>query len=133
MPEATYHHRYLAFKDESPYRRYVEVDKPKNAPKATNGDAPDTNTPVHGSYGGKLLHPKWKARRKAILARDRHRCIHCKNDNDLQVHHRQYHFVASQNQFRDPWDYSDHLLITLCERCHSRGHNKYKVPIITIQ
>jgi hypothetical protein len=24
------------------------------------------------------------------------------------------------------------LLITLCESCHSRGHNKYKVPTITI-
>jgi hypothetical protein len=50
----------------------------------------------------------------------------------LQVHHRQYHFIVSQQKFRLPWEYPNHLLITLCESCHNRGHNKYKVPTINI-
>lgn len=123
-------HRYLKFTDDTPYRRYVEVDKkaPENQTASTNA----ATTTTHGSYGALVLHPKWKSRRKEILVRDNHRCIHCRSSRNLQVHHRQYHFVASHKQFKLPWDYPDNLLITLCERCHSRGHNKYKVPTITI-
>jgi hypothetical protein len=125
-------YRYLAFTDDAPYRRYVEIKqqqiKEKNPPAKTLGPVGMT----HGSYGGLLFHPRWKLKRKEILTRDMHRCIHCKNDKTLQVHHRQYHFIVSQQQFRLPWEYPDHLLITLCESCHNRGHNKYKVPTINV-
>ncbi|AXY78537.1 HNH endonuclease [Paraflavitalea soli] len=89
-------------------------------------------TVTHGSYGALLFHPNWKAKRKEILIRDQHRCVHCKSDKELQVHHRQYHFIVNEQRFRLPWDYPDKLLMTLCESCHSRGHNKYKVPTVNV-
>lgn len=91
-------------------------------------DIPET----HGSYAALILHPNWKSRRKEILERDQYRCVVCKDTRDLQVHHRQYHFVAITNQFKAPWDYPDHLLLTLCIKCHAQGHSKFKVPIIKI-
>jgi uncharacterized protein (UPF0248 family) len=123
--------RYLKFKDNSPYRRFVQNGEAKVAQAGVTKESV-SDVPAHGTYGGLLFHPKWKEKRKEILTRDRHQCVNCKSDKDLQVHHRQYHFVVSQNKFRLPWDYPDHLLITLCESCHSRGHNKYKVPTITV-
>jgi len=126
--KSQYH--YYTFKGEEPYRRYVQreptINKGQN--KSDSTEAPAT----HGSYGGLLFHPRWKSKRKEILARDMHRCVHCKSSKDLQYHHRQYHFVVQQQKFRLPWDYPDRLLITLCESCHSRGHSKYKVPIVNI-
>lgn len=86
----------------------------------------------HGSYKGLLLHPKWKQRRKEILLRDDHACVNCGSRNDLQVHHRQYHFVLASKQYKAPWDYPDRLMITLCIPCHSQGHSKFKVPIIKL-
>src|SRR5690348_5977829 len=83
----------------------------------------------HGGYGATLFDPRWKARRQHILDRDDNKCVVCRSDNNLQVHHRQYHFSRSLNRFKDPWDYQDSLLVTLCERCHQRGHKLYKVPV----
>ncbi|KLT65282.1 hypothetical protein AB669_13705 [Pedobacter sp. BMA] len=87
----------------------------------------------HGSYGALLFDRRWKDKRAIILSRDNNRCIICKQDISLEVHHRQYHYITSQKKFKVPWDYSDNLLITLCNSCHQRGHSKFKVPIIYIQ
>lgn len=92
----------------------------------------ENDVDVHGSYAALILHPKWKAKRQEILWRDRRCCVICASAIELQVHHRQYHFVYATNKFKDPWDYPDHLMITLCAICHSRGHSKYKVPIVKI-
>jgi len=132
MPETQPLYRYLAFTDDAPYRRYIQVKHSDAKDSGMPKQSSDATTMVHGSYGALLFHPKWKLKRKEILERDMHRCIHCKCDKTLQVHHRQYHFIVSQQQFRLPWEYRNHLLITLCESCHNRGHNKYKVPIINI-
>lgn len=125
-------YKYLQFKGGQFYRRYIHVDVPIISPSTISQEPSSLNTKTHGSYGALLLHPKWKAKRKEILHRDMYRCVHCHRDKNLQVHHRQYHFMASGQQFRLPWDYPDYLLITLCESCHNKGHNKYKVPTITI-
>lgn len=90
------------------------------------------DTPAHGSYGGLLFDPRWKARREEILARDQNCCIICQSTDELQVHHRQYHYIKNADAFRMPWDYPDHLLITLCKSCHNRGHSKFKVPTLII-
>lgn len=124
-------HKYLQFNDYTSYRRYVQ----NSAPDTLQTDIQSKkilNDGAHGTYGAMLFHPKWKEKRKEILNRDRHRCVNCKSEKGLQIHHRQYHFIESQNKFRLPWDYPDHLLITLCELCHNRGHKKYKVPTILI-
>jgi hypothetical protein len=125
-------HRYLSFTDNSAYRRFIQNEQSNVIQTEGLTKEPPTQALTHGTYGGLLFHPKWKEKRKEILAKDHHLCVICKSDKELQVHHRQYHFIVSQNQFRFPWDYADHLLITLCESCHSRGHNKYKVPTINV-
>ncbi len=125
-------YRYLRFREQKAYRRYVQDGLSKKSASSGRMEDAALNVKSHGSYGALLFHPNWKARRKQILDRDMHRCVHCSSEKDLQVHHRQYHFVASQQKFRLPWDYPDHLLITLCESCHNDGHNRYKVPTMTI-
>jgi 5-methylcytosine-specific restriction endonuclease McrA len=125
-------YRYLSFKEEQPYRRYVQHESTKDTGKNNSSDDSNPSPPTHGSYGALLFHPNWKSKRKEILSRDMHRCVNCKSEKDLQVHHRQYHFIVRENRFRLPWDYPGNLLITLCEPCHNRGHNKYKVPTIHV-
>lgn len=97
---------------------------------AASNTHPDV--PLHGSYGSLLFDPRWKARRMEIIIRDNRSCVICKDTNELQVHHRQYQFIKSENAFKMPWDYPNHLLITLCRSCHQRGHSKFKVPTLTI-
>lgn len=87
---------------------------------------------VHGHYGASLLHPLWKAKRQKILERDAFRCANCRSDLDLQVHHRQYHFMVHSNGFKDPWDYADNLLVTLCRKCNASGHQQFTIPIIQV-
>lgn len=115
--------------DKEMYRRYTQMVRDEK--KALGNDL-DNQTDAHGTYGALLFDPRWKAKREYILARDTHRCVICKDNQSMQVHHRQYYFDIKENQFRMPWDYPDHLLISLCESCHRRGHSKYNVPIIKI-
>lgn len=82
------------------------------------------------NYQELLLDDRWKKKRQEIINRDNGSCFICKSSLELHVHHRQYHFYTSSNRFRLPWDYEQHLLITLCKKCHTRGHNLYQVPII---
>ena len=86
----------------------------------------------HGSYKGLLLHKKWKEKRKFILEKDHYKCKCCGSSNELQVHHRQYHYSLKLRKHRKPWEYPNRLLVTLCKKCHQKGHQKYKVPTIYI-
>jgi len=87
----------------------------------------------HGSYGALLFRDEWKRKRKEILERDGHKCVICRSNKNNVVHHRQYVFMKGQQVFKDPWDYDNRLLITLCRSCHQRGHSKFEVPIIYIK
>lgn len=86
----------------------------------------------HGTYGASLLDERWKIKRREIIQRDNHQCLNCKSSENLQVHHRQYHFQIKFRKYKDPWDYPNVLLITLCKACHQRGHQLYKVPSIVV-
>lgn len=86
----------------------------------------------HGTYGALLFDKRWSLKREEVLIRDHYACVICLAEAELEVHHRQYHFSKVLQQFKAPWDYENFLLITLCQRCHSRGHRLYKVPIIYI-
>lgn len=70
--------------------------------------------------------PQWKAKCRAVLERDGHRCVSCKRSagatdprlkagkvTRLQVHHLTYE--------RYGYERLDDL-VTLCERCHSTEH-----------
>jgi len=83
---------------------------------------------THGTYGASLFDIRWKQKRNIILDRDNNKCVICQDVHVLQVHHRQYHFINRLNKFKEPWDYPNELLITLCAACHKRGHRKYKIP-----
>lgn len=122
-------YRYLKLRSNTQYRRFKLNDENQN--KKTN-IVYDNNLQTHGSYGALLFKPEWKAKREEILNRDNYSCVICKINNNLQVHHRQYHFVIQKNQFKLPWQYPENLLVTLCESCHKKGHRKFKVPTIYI-
>lgn len=83
---------------------------------------------THGSHRSLNLHPKWKAKRAEILERDGHKCVNCSRSDELEVHHRMYVYSVARRKFLNPWEYRNDFLLTLCRRCHQRGHKMYKVP-----
>jgi 5-methylcytosine-specific restriction endonuclease McrA len=83
-------------------------------------------------YAKKLTDIRWKSKRIQIKNRDNNKCVNCGNTKYLNIHHRQYHFVLALNQYKNPWDYPEDVLITLCSKCHQAGHMKFKIPIIKI-
>ncbi|MBK9290681.1 MAG: HNH endonuclease [Bacteroidetes bacterium] len=84
------------------------------------------------SYDDLLLTPEWQRKREKILQRDGYRCLSCNSSRSLQVHHRQYIYDTAKARFKAPWDYDDLNLITLCDTCHSKGHELYEVPKFNI-
>jgi 5-methylcytosine-specific restriction endonuclease McrA len=87
---------------------------------------------MNTTYSELLEAPQWNQKRKQILYRDGHRCKHCGNTHSLQVHHKQYHMLKYTGEFVSPWQYQNHLLITLCDTCHKNGHLMFKVPVFKI-
>lgn len=64
-------------------------------------------------YSEILKDPRWQKKRLEILQRDGWACSYCEDKTQtLVVHHKDYF------PNKDPWDYPDNLLITLCENCH---------------
>lgn len=66
------------------------------------------------TYTQQLLDPRWKAKRKSILTRDKFNCLNCKANLKLHVHHIRYTGYA--------WEAPDKDLITLCAACHKKVH-----------
>jgi len=65
------------------------------------------------TYAEKLKHPKWQKKRLEILNRDKFTCKKCGDtETTLHVHHIEY------EKDKDPWEYTNKTLITLCEDCH---------------
>ncbi|MFH2058397.1 MAG: HNH endonuclease [Pseudomonadota bacterium] len=65
------------------------------------------------TYQEKLKDPRWQKKRLEILERDGWSCQRCGDDESmLVVHHRRY-FPG-----KEPWEYENKILITLCENCH---------------
>ena len=70
------------------------------------------------TYAELLKDPRWQKRKTEILLRDNFTCQKCGcMDKTLHVHHIFY-------DGRNPWDYEDEALITLCEDCHNKEHGK---------
>ena len=69
-------------------------------------------------YKDKLKDSRWLAKRQAILARDSFRCAICGSNNGLNVHHSAYIYG------REPWEYDNKYLVTLCHECHAKLHGK---------
>lgn len=122
-------YRYINLKNRVILKRYSFLD---NGIKVNNEVDNLNQIPTHGTYGALLFRSEWKIKREQILQRDFHKCFICNDNNSLQVHHRQYHFIVDENKYKLPWAYSDYLMVTLCESCHRRGHSKFKVQTINI-
>jgi len=62
------------------------------------------------AYAQKLKDPRWQRKRLEVMARDDFKCVFCKDaTRTLHVHHKKY------VRGKEPWDYQDSDLITLCE------------------
>jgi hypothetical protein len=65
------------------------------------------------TYAEKLRDPRWQKKRLEIMERDKFTCQLCgNNESTLNIHHLYY------EKNKDPWDYNNDDLITLCEECH---------------
>lgn len=73
-------------------------------------------------YSEKLKDGRWQVKKTAIMTRDNFTCRICgrkaTNGTTLNVHH--LHYMRGL----EPWEYEDSELITLCEDCHKRTHDK---------
>lgn len=68
-------------------------------------------------YAAKRKDPRWQKKRLDILNRDNFACVSCgSTTSPLHVHHRYY--VSK----REPWNYPDFCLLSLCEGCHDFLH-----------
>lgn len=62
------------------------------------------------------MDPRWQKRRLEILSRDNFTCVNCgSTEKTLHIHHQKY-----CKDGRDPWEYNDYLLVTLCCDCHKQ-------------
>ncbi len=73
------------------------------------------------TYSEKFKDPKWQKKRLKIMERDSFCCQRCFTDKaTLNVHHKYY------QGDKDPWEYQDEALVTLCEECHTEQHKHKK-------
>lgn len=69
------------------------------------------------SYADKWKDPRWQKRRLQIMERDHWACRICDDETEmLVVHHLQY--IPG----REPWEYDDVDLVTLCDTHHKEEH-----------
>lgn len=65
------------------------------------------------TYFEKLKDPRWQKLRLEIFERDDFTCKKCNSkEKTLHVHHGFY------ERDKEPWEYDEWSLITLCEECH---------------
>jgi len=72
-------------------------------------------------YTEQLSDLRWKTLRERIASRDGRACVQCRGGGELHVHHS--HYRAG----REPWEYRDSDLFTLCKKCHDKVHD---LPVV---
>lgn len=80
------------------------------------------------SYDDLLKSPRWLDKRNIILERDHHKCCYCGSTYNLQVHHKYYSKYPNGKKV-DPWNYSNDALITLCDKCHKKVHQRKTIKV----
>lgn len=72
------------------------------------------------NYSEKLKDPRWQKKRLEIFSRDKFTCQIClSTEKTLHVHHKSY------LKGKEPWDYDDYNLVTVCLDCHKLHHDKH--------
>jgi 5-methylcytosine-specific restriction endonuclease McrA len=67
-------------------------------------------------YGQYLKSEEWQRKRYVVLNRDNYKCVFC-GAKATQVHHKYY---AKKNIGKEPIKW----LVSVCEECHKKRHNK---------
>lgn len=89
------------------------------------GEDAATNLQLMSTYLEKLQDPRWQKKRLQIMERDGFKCRQCNaTDKTLHVHHTYYVPYAPGAPRHDPWDYADHVLVTLCRVCHDNEEER---------
>jgi hypothetical protein len=70
-------------------------------------------------YKSQLQTREWKEKRKQIYKRDGHTCQHC-GESGIAIHCHHNFYIKGKS----PWDYPADALVTLCEQCHDKQHQK---------
>lgn len=65
--------------------------------------------------------PQWRSYSDRIKKRDNNTCQDCGTTENLQVHHIRYIYDG-----RQPWQYPEEYVITLCDNCHFNWHQGLK-------
>ena len=79
-------------------------------------------------YLGKLKDPRWQKKRLEIFERDEWTCQICDSkETTLCVHHRVY------LKDKEPWEYDNSLLVTLCEDCHEEESKQIKSYLYALE
>lgn len=78
------------------------------------------------TYIQKLQDERWKEKRQEVIERDDYKCQRCHRDDLIfNVHHLQY------RKGREPWEYRNDDLLTLCCDCHEVVNTKTPIGEIT--
>lgn len=65
------------------------------------------------TYYDKLKDPRWQKKRLQVMNRDKWTCKKCGDtETTLNIHHLKY------ESGKNPWEYDNKDLVTLCEDCH---------------
>ncbi len=78
------------------------------------------------TYEDLLDTDEWKYFRSRILEDHGYRCDWCGRTNKLQVHHKLYKKLPNGHKI-EPWKYYNDEVMCLCDDCHKKYHEKYKV------
>ena len=72
--------------------------------------------------------PRWQKKRLEILNRDDWKCRSCGTsgdaENNLNVHHAYY------EGGKMPWEYDNQVLISWCNKCHTKRHEIQKTILL---
>lgn len=100
--------------------------QPKEIPTNIVFGLPKHETSIN--YDDLLKSPRWIDKRNIILERDHHKCCYCGSIYNLQVHHKYYSKYPNGKKV-DPWNYSNDALITLCDKCHKKVHQRKTIKV----
>ena len=79
---------------------------------------------VNKLYLEKLKDKRWKNKARKIVHRDGYKCTACGSKKKLEVHHTFYY-----EDYRNPWEYPNESLITVCKICHRDYHEHHEIEI----